>query len=203
MLSLVASGDELVQLTDKIFKRRERQLNSQQCLLTVYVLTKFWPKIQNCRKLEWTDLRTAPWTHRGQPAPRARDTGWGSCRSCTGSASHSAGNRLSDITERSPIGIQRPKLVFIIVEYTTLGIERQIGGAVGGVNTPGSLCSPLLVYPLDCTENGYFGHFVADVTYLWTIWAFTSCRTRCGTNLTRWLLFALLSESWFTDVKSQ
>lgn len=47
MLSLVASGDELVQLTDKIFKRRERQLNSQQYLLTVYVLTKFWPKIQN------------------------------------------------------------------------------------------------------------------------------------------------------------
>ena len=49
MLSLVASGDELVQLTDKIFKRRERQLNSQQYLLTVYVLTKFWPKIQNRR----------------------------------------------------------------------------------------------------------------------------------------------------------
>ena len=43
MLSLVASGDELVQLTDKIFKRRERQLNSQQYLLTIYVLTKFWP----------------------------------------------------------------------------------------------------------------------------------------------------------------
>ena len=30
-------------------------------------------------------------------------------------------------------------------DLVTLWIERQIGGAVGGVNTPGSLCSPLLV----------------------------------------------------------